>query len=243
MFISLSRILLWLLIGALFYYVFGRAFPSQSAVGRTGIVILLIILVLAFLTPNDGVVGSLWNVLSFPLKPLGAAIVLLFLAAQNIGKDGNVKAPGGGLILWALVIIMFSSTPAIAYLLTRVPQVRVVSQGSTPGLVSTFNLSVPTQIKEILASGPEATTDLYAPQLDRDIGQASAFNFVNVSTAAIGADLYLSQVPTTTTTSRGLRLQDFVPNAETLTLTTRVWEGYLGDIYNFLRGQRPRSVR
>ena len=242
MFISLSRILLWLLIGALFYYMFGRAYPQQSAVGRTGIVIVLIILVLAFLTPNDGVVGSLWNVLSFPLKPLGAAIVLLFLAAQNIEKDGKIKAPGGGLILWALVIIMFSSTPAIAYLLTRVPQVRVVSQASTPGLVSTF-ISVPTQIKTILASDAETTTDLYAPQLDRDIGQAIAFNFVNASTARIRNDLYLSQVPTTTTASRGLRLQDFVPNAETLALTTRVWDGYLGDIYNFLRGQRPRNVR
>ncbi len=241
MFISLSRILLWLLIGALFYYMFGRAFPSQSAVGRTGIVIVLIILVLAFLTPNDGVVGSLWNVISFPLKPLGAAIVLLFLAAQNIGKDGNVKAPGGGLILWALVILMFSSTPAITYLLTRVPQVRVVSQASTPGLVSTF-ISVPNQIKTILAS-PETTVDLYAPQLDRDIGQSIAFNFVNASTAPIRNDLYLSQVPTSTTASRGLRLQDFVPNAETLALTTRVWDGYLGDLYNFLRGQRPRNVR
>ncbi len=237
MFISLSRILLWLLIGALFYYMFGRAFPQQSAVGRTGIVILLIILVLAFLTPNDGVVGSLWNVLSFPLKPLGAAIVLLFLAAQNIEKDGKVKAPGGGLILWALVIIMFASTPAIAYLLTRVPQVRVVSQASTPELVNTF-IPGPTQIKALLAS--ETTADLYAPQLDRDIGSAITFNRVDASTVPIG-NLYLSQVPTNT--SRGLRLQDFVPNAETLALTTRVWDGYLGDIYSFLRGQRPRSVR
>jgi len=38
--------------------------------------------------------------------------------------------------------------------------------------------------------------------------------------------------------TRGLRLEDFVPNAETLQLTTRTWETYLFEIYRFLRVQR-----
>lgn len=38
--------------------------------------------------------------------------------------------------------------------------------------------------------------------------------------------------------SRGLRLEDFVPNSETLQLTTRTWESYLVEIYRFMRVQR-----
>jgi hypothetical protein len=38
--------------------------------------------------------------------------------------------------------------------------------------------------------------------------------------------------------TRGLRLEDFVPNAETLLLTTRTWESYLAEVYRFMRVQR-----
>ncbi|MFM8008984.1 MAG: hypothetical protein ACKO86_29610, partial [Dolichospermum sp.] len=37
--------------------------------------------------------------------------------------------------------------------------------------------------------------------------------------------------------NRGLRVEDFVPSAETLQLTTQVWESYLNQIYVFLRGR------
>ncbi|GCL39936.1 hypothetical protein SR1949_50670 [Sphaerospermopsis reniformis] len=47
---------------------------------------------------------------------------------------------------------------------------------------------------------------------------------------------YLLQNPQAIST-RGLRVEDFVPNAETLQLTTQVWESYLNQIYVFLRGR------
>jgi len=47
---------------------------------------------------------------------------------------------------------------------------------------------------------------------------------------------YLLQGPQEIRT-RGLRVEDFVPNAETLQLITQVWESYLNQIYVFLRGR------
>lgn len=246
----LTRILLWLLIGFLIYSFVLKAFPQQPAINRIAIVVAMVVLLLSFLIPTDGVVSQLWQVLSFPLKPLGAAILLMFLAVKDL-KDGSVAKPGGNLMLWALVILLFASTPAIAYLLTRVPLVtsmvpieRPVQEFQTVNFTSSLaNTAEPSQA--VLATDTRAFFSNssgdrildYAVQTNPGLMPASiANNPVQVATVTSPRDLYLLQAPQEIP-ARGLRLVDFVPNAQTLSLTTQVWDQYLQRVGNFLRGR------
>jgi hypothetical protein len=200
MFVLLSRVLLWLLIGTIALSVFQRFYPSSNYVGRLVVIILFVVLALSFFIPNEPAVVSLWNVISFPLKPLGASILFLMFAARKL-KNGSIEAPEGFLIAWALTILLLSSTPAVAYFLIRSP------------IASVDNPIITSQQQEILlaTNAPTGVTD-------------------------VAVQPYLLQSPQNIS-RRGLRLEDFVPNAETLSLTTRVWDSYLNQIYFFLRGR------
>ncbi|WP_100900896.1 hypothetical protein [Nostoc flagelliforme] len=218
MFLLLSRVLLWLLIGTIVYSLFQRFYPSGSFVGRSILVVILVIVALSFLNPTEPAVASLWRMLSFPLKPLGASVLLMILAAQKI-KGGGIEKPGGYLIGWALTILLLASTPAVAYFLYRAP---LAMAGDT--YVAT---AMPTS-GTLVALGQQTTA---AGISDVTGGSIISYN--------LRVPPYLLQQgnPQDIRT-RGLRLEDFVPNSETLQLTTRTWEGYLAYIYNFLRVQR-----
>ena len=97
MFQLLSRVLLWLLIGVVAFSLFQRFYPSVTFVGRCVLGLVIVVLALAFLNPNEPAVASLWRFISFPLKPLGASVLMLFLAAQKI-KGGGIDKPGGFLL-------------------------------------------------------------------------------------------------------------------------------------------------
>lgn len=201
MFVLLSRVLLWLLIGAIALSLFQRFYPSSNYVGRLVVIVLFVVLALSFFIPNEPAVVSLWNVISFPLKPLGASILFLIFAAQKL-KNGAIDKPGGYLIAWALTILLLSSTPAVAYFLVRSPAAMVDNQ--------------------MLLSQEQQTL--------------IAANLLNSKVSDVAIQPYLLQSPQNIA-RRGLRLEDFVPNAQTLALTTRVWESYLNQIYFFLRGR------
>lgn len=218
MFVLLSRVLLWLLIAAVALSFFQRFYPTGTFVGRLVLGLLLFVLVLAFINPNEPAIASLWKLVSFPLKPLGASVLMLIFAAQKI-KDGGIGKPGGFLLGWSLAILLLSSTPAIAYFLVRTPGVATAPQSGT--LVAFAPIKSTTNISD-------AVGDSILPV--GDMGTAIAFNSM-----AIQVPPYLLQNPQEIRT-RGLRVEDFVPNAETLQLTTQVWESYLNQIYFFLRG-------
>lgn len=215
MFLLLSRVLLWLLIGTIVYSLFQRFYPSGSFVGRSILVVILVIVALSFLNPTEPAVASLWRMLSFPLKPLGASVLLMILAAQKI-KGGGIEKPGGYLIGWALTILLLASTPAVAYFLYRAPLAM-----ANDTYVAT---AMPTS-GTLVALGQQTTV---AGISDVTGGSIISYN--------LRVPPYLLQQgnPQDIRT-RGLRLEDFVPNSETLQLTTRTWEGYLAYIYNFLR--------
>ncbi|MEH2083766.1 MAG: hypothetical protein V7K89_28510 [Nostoc sp.] len=215
MFLLLSRVLLWLLIGTIVYSLFQRFYPSGSFVGRLILVVILVIVALSFLNPNEPAVASLWRMLSFPLKPLGASVLLMIIAAQKI-KGGGIDKPGGYLIGWALTILLLASTPAVAYLLYRAP-IAMTGENSVASVTPT---------SETLVA----------------LGQPTTANISDVTGSILSYNLrvppYLLQGSPQDIRTRGLRLEDFVPNSETLQLTTRTWESYLVEIYRFLRVQR-----
>jgi hypothetical protein len=208
MFQLLSRVLLWLLIAVVAYALFQKFYPTVSFVGRFILVVVLVVLALAFFNPGEPAIASLWRFISFPLKPLGASVLMLGFAARNI-KGGGIDKPGGYLLGWALTILLLSSTPAIAYFLVRSPVAAILP---TPTLV---------------AAAPAINT----ANTISDVIQSDIFTVDNVNIPS-----YLLQTPQSIVT-RGLRVEDFVPNAETLQLTTQVWESYLNQIYVFLRGR------
>ena len=134
--------------------------------------------------------------------------MLLIIAAQRI-KGGGIEKPGGYLLGWPLAILLFSSTPAIAYFLVRTP---IATMLTPPVLVA----SLPLGISSNIAS---------------DVVGVGMLNSDSVNIPS-----YLLQTPQAIS-NRGLRVEDFVPSAETLQLTTQVWESYLNQIYVFLRGR------
>ncbi|MEH2357736.1 hypothetical protein [Nostoc sp.] len=216
MFLLLSRVLLWLLIGTIVYSLFQRFYPSGSFVGRLILVVILVIVALSFLNPNEPAVASLWRMLSFPLKPLGASVLLMIIAAQKI-KGGGIEKPGGYLIGWALTILLLASTPAVAYFLYRAP------------LAMTGETSVATAIPTsgtLVALGQPTTANI------SDVRGDSILSY------NLRVPPYLLQGNPQDIRTRGLRLEDFVPDAQTLQLTTRTWESYLLEVYRFMRVQR-----
>lgn len=209
MFLLLSRVLLWLLIGTIVYSLFQRFYPSGSFVGRLVLVVILVIVALSFLNPSEPAVASLWRMLSFPLRPLGASVLLMIFAAQRI-KGGGIDKPGGYLVGWALTILLLASTPAVAYFLYRAPLVTVTPTSGT--LVALGQQTTAANISDVTGGGI-LSYNLRVPP-------------------------YLLQGNPQDISRRGLRLEDFVPNAETLLLTTRTWESYLAEVYRFMRVQR-----
>lgn len=226
MFDILSRVLLWLVIGTVIFSLFQRFYPSGTFVGRLVVVVFLVVLLLSFVNPGEPVIASLWRVISFPLKPLGAAILLMTFAAQRI-NGGAIDKPGGIFIGWALTILLLASTPAVAYFLVQSP----VAQVAYPNvaLIQPKSATLVAFTEETnVANMSEIASDIVIPQVDA-VQTTVAFN-----PSQINIPPYLLQRPDTIR-RRGLRIEDFVPSAETLQLTTRVWETYLNQVNNFLR--------
>jgi hypothetical protein len=218
MFLLLSRVLLWLLIGTIVYSLFQRFYPSGTFVGRLILVVILVIVALSFLNPSEPAVASLWRMLSFPLKPLGASVLLMILAAQKI-KGGGIEKPGGYMIGWALTILLLASTPAVAYFLYRAPLGAMAGERYIATAVPTSGT--------LVALGQQTTA-----------GGISDVTGDTILSYNLRVPPYLLQGSPQDIRTRGLRLEDFVPNSETLQLTTRTWESYLTEIYRFMRVQR-----
>ncbi|MEA5512717.1 hypothetical protein [Nodularia sp. UHCC 0506] len=246
MFLLLSRVLLWLLIGTVVYSLFQRFYPSGTFIGRLVLVIVLIVIALSFINPNEPAVASLWRVVSFPLKPLGASVLLMMFASQRI-KGGGIDAPGGYLVGWSLTILLLASTPAIAYFLVRVPVAmmggsNVVAQEIIQdyGLVSSLRPDILSS-EALVAFNPTTTPTMISDVLENNLLLNQKPGRATIAFNSLGAKVppYLLQTPTTVG-DRGLRIEDFVPSAQTLQVTTQVWESYLNQIYFFLRGNQVR---
>lgn len=228
MFELLSRVLLWLLIGTVVFSLFQKFYPTGNFVGRLVVVVFMIVLLLSFVNPSEPAIASLWRVVSFPLKPLGASVLLLTFAAQRM-KGGAIEKPGGYLIGWALTILLLASTPAVAYFLVQSPAAQVGS--------SDVALIQPKSATLVAFTGKTDAGNMSDVVSDTIIPPVNAVQTtIALNSSSIKIPPYLLQRPDTIR-RRGLRLEDFVPNAETLQLTTTVWESYLNQVNSFLRPQ------
>lgn len=219
MFVMLSRVLLWLLLGTIIYSLFQRFYPSGSFFGRLVLAVLLMVILLSFFNPGGSgtVVSPLWQVVSFPLKPLGASILLMIFAAQRM-KGGGLDKPGGYLLGWALTILLIASTPAFAYFLVN------------PGLTAMLPEGQSRQTLVALA----ATNDVSG------FASGTVRSDINMGLNLFGTSshaLLAQTTPADVARRRQVALQDFVPNAQSLSQTTQAWEAYLNQIFVFARGR------
>lgn len=108
MLVLLTRILLWASIGLLLWYIVARIIPRQYLAWFGG-VILILLFVLSFVEADNDTVRILWQLLSFPLSPLGLSLVLIGGALS----EGIKKAKGMPIAI-AFAILLVSSIPLFA---------------------------------------------------------------------------------------------------------------------------------
>lgn len=113
MFLLIARIIIWLAVLFGVYLLLGRFVPKKAMTLLGGLV-LLALLVLAFLQPADDISEPVWQLVTFPLKPLGLTLVLLGAGVLQI-KKGSITKPGATMIALALVLLLCSSIPYLAY--------------------------------------------------------------------------------------------------------------------------------
>lgn len=105
MLVLLTRVLLWATIGLLVWYILTKIIPPKYLTWFGGVIVLTLI-VASFADPNDETIGTIWRLLSLPLTPLGATILLLGSAISD--GVGKVK---GQQVAAALAILAITSLP------------------------------------------------------------------------------------------------------------------------------------
>jgi len=106
MYALLLQVLLWLLLIFVVYQLLLKVIPKNYLTVLGGFFLFMLI-VLAFFFPDDRLISAAWSVLSFPLKPVGATILLLSIALNQGLKQRNF-------VVSALLILLISSMPILA---------------------------------------------------------------------------------------------------------------------------------
>lgn len=173
MFELLSRILLWLLIFGALWYIFVQFIPRVYLTWLGGLLVLVFI-ILAFFDPTDRTTSIVWNILSLPLRPLGLTIFLLLIAL----RDGLKKATGN-LVLAALLVLLLSSTPIVAFWLTNQSQQTVFqsiqAQGDRPADPATVKAIVVINDSDVSTFGTRSQVNTAQAGVDAD--ETSRLNF------------------------------------------------------------------
>lgn len=107
----LTRLLIWAAVGLIIWYVLLKFIPRNFLTWFGGAIILALI-VLSFIDPNDQTIGAIWKVISLPLTPLGASVLLLAFSLTN-----GIKKVNGRQVAIALLILVLSSVPLFARVL------------------------------------------------------------------------------------------------------------------------------
>ncbi len=108
MLVLLTRILLWASMGLLLWYILVRVIPPKYLTWFGG-VIFIALLALSFLEADNDTVSIIWQIISFPLRPLGFALVLLG-GAVGEGLKRIKSTP----VAIALCVLIFSSIPVLS---------------------------------------------------------------------------------------------------------------------------------
>lgn len=107
------------------YYLLKAIWPSiynKQFFAWFGVAVLVSLIFMAFIYPTNRTIGILWAILSFPLRPLGLTLLLLLYALA----DDNWRKVRRPQVLAAFLVLLISSLPVTAYLLTAQTEQRSV---------------------------------------------------------------------------------------------------------------------
>ncbi|MFB2839158.1 YdcF family protein [Floridanema evergladense] len=96
----------------------GGKYRPRDYLAWLGALIVLLAVILALLTPNNGAVVQVWSVISLPLRPLGLSILLLLFALMGI-KKGAITKDAENYIKITTALLLFFSIPIIAFLMVQ----------------------------------------------------------------------------------------------------------------------------
>ena len=128
-----------------------------------GLLVLLFILAIVFLDPDNRTAGILWGILSFPLRPLGLVLILMSYALSRVypiffwGRPAAAKVVSVGVpqLMAAFLILVITSLPLTAYLLTAQTEQRTALELSQIAAPSN------TQAIVVLGDGTSPTDPTY----------------------------------------------------------------------------------
>jgi hypothetical protein len=112
MFELLTRLLLWALLAYFIWYVLLKLVPQINVKWLLPIS-LIVLMGMGVAMPNDQGIATAWNIISFPLKPIGLSIVVLIIAF-NKGKEKKVPKELQNLLLSVLIILLVFSIPWVS---------------------------------------------------------------------------------------------------------------------------------
>jgi len=116
-FLLLTQVLLWLIVGLAVWYVLGTLLPRKT-LGMLVLLLILVILAVSFVggAPQDrGVLEILWKIISLPLTPLGLGLILILILLNQPKLVKFTK----NLILIVLLLLTLTSLPVVANFLAQ----------------------------------------------------------------------------------------------------------------------------
>ncbi len=119
-FVLLTQVLLWVVVGLFAWYVLLRALP-RAFLG--GLVLLLFLGVAAFTfyrgSPEQGLFGDIFRIIAIPFSPFGIILILLLIAFSPLVRGKSLSATGVLLLRIAVPALLILSIPAVSYFLAQ----------------------------------------------------------------------------------------------------------------------------
>ncbi|MCU0550113.1 MAG: YdcF family protein [Leptolyngbya sp. Prado105] len=127
-FVLLTQVLLWVVVGLFAWYVLLRALP-RAFLG--GLVLLLLLGVAAFTfyqgSPQQGLIGDIFRIIAIPFSPLGIILVLLLIAFSELLRGGKLSRTGLVVLRIAIPALLILSIPAVSYFLAQRAEAEAIS--------------------------------------------------------------------------------------------------------------------
>lgn len=119
-FVLLTQVLLWVVVGLFAWYVLLRLLPRPFL---GGLVLLLLLGVAAFTfyrgAPEQGLVGDIFRIIAIPFSPLGIILILLLIAFSELLRGGKLSRTGLIVLRVAIPALLILSIPAVSYFLAQ----------------------------------------------------------------------------------------------------------------------------
>jgi uncharacterized SAM-binding protein YcdF (DUF218 family) len=122
-----------LLLGLLIYIVWNslqegdKKLKPRPYLAWFGLFLILIFLFWAFSSPNTSAAIDFGNLITFPLKPLGLGLFLLFLAISGGIKGGGITKEAAAYVRAAFGVLVFFSIPLIASWLAQQGEIEALN--------------------------------------------------------------------------------------------------------------------